>query len=66
MRKTLSVTCATGLLLGCSYALYVLALDDHLFKIRIWMFAAAGMGLVLAGYWLWEDFVRPPRDKSKP
>jgi hypothetical protein len=52
LRNLISFVCAIGLGLGCFFGLYFLV-----FERRSYLFAAA-VGLGVAAYWLWEDFIR--------
>jgi hypothetical protein len=57
VRKTISFICALALATGCSYALYFLFIEARGFY--VWMLVMAAVGLFVAFYWLWEDFIRP-------
>jgi hypothetical protein len=57
VRRIISLACATALLVASCYALYVFLFEAAGFKVG-WA-AGAGVMLVLALYWIWEDFMHP-------
>ena len=57
MRRTISFVLAVAMLLGCAYAFYFLLFEAAGYRF-IWP-AAAGVGVFVAAYWLWEDSSKP-------
>jgi hypothetical protein len=57
VRKTISFVLAVAMFLACAYALYFFLFEAAGY--RFWMPGVVGGGLVLAAYWLWEDFIKP-------
>jgi len=57
MRKTISLICAVALLLACIWGIYHLLFVSPVAK--AWWVGGIGMLLVIALFWIWEDFLRP-------
>jgi integral membrane sensor domain MASE1 len=63
MRKTISFVLAVVMFLGSAYALHFLLVEAAVY--RLWMPAAAGVGVFVASYWLWEDFIKPSHGSTR-
>ena len=57
VRRVLSFTVASAMLIGCLWALYVLLFLAERFY--LWMPASAAGGVVIGAWWLWADFFGP-------